>query len=366
MSVAPRQRPNGPSIPRDLKQVVAKVFDPMFYGKDCGSPFHTPREQADGNLSREAGAYNWAIKFNVGKNKDGSTKFRCVGLVLMEYVPCISISKLCSRDEYSEFLVLEEEEIVTSLLGQDDKSIPLDLDFRKAIMRMAIRGIVQHLHIGVEHYVISPESLFIVLNGGPLGNLEPRAVMLDYSLTQIWSKTKWAADPKEGPKHCLQLLPHPVHPLERFSAEGLEEFIGWYPLAPNEWSEERQEYSGPIVDNEGEFTQWLINEFGPLAEGQNHKGEYYSTFATLDEIESRPDTDKESRELKRSLLKWRMRETTTGRMNRRKSPAVCLEFKWINESGELIGEDDEWEDMGEDGDGHGGDVWIEEDDIYDP
>lgn len=307
VSCPPSRQEDGRPIPQGLKHIVAKIFDPKFYGADCGSPFATPREQADGNLGREAGAYKylfehnmtggmqlvpeyygcWATKFVVGNNQDGSPKYRCVGLILMEYIVGGSIEDLCEREDYYEMLVPNEGKMQFGTAEQTDDEkdcLQHDLALRKAVMRMTIRGIVQHLHLGIEHFVISPQNLFVAMGKDPHGNPVPRAVMLDYSLTQVWRKTKYATDPDDFPEHDLELLPHPIHPLERFTVGHLELFQGWYPLAPNKWSKKKQSYCGAKVDSEGEFTKWLIDEFGPLVEGQNDKGEFYSTHETLNGI----------------------------------------------------------------------------------
>ncbi|KAF6806867.1 hypothetical protein CMUS01_14262 [Colletotrichum musicola] len=304
---APGRQDSGRPIPGDLKHIVAKVFDPKFYGSRCGGPFESSEKAADANLAREAGAYKylfehnltggmqlvpeyygcWATKFKVGKNKDGIVKYRCVGLILMEYVAGTSIEGVCEHDEDTDLLIPDDVELTWGTYddAEDEKDcLDLDLALRKAVMRMAIRGIVQHSHVGIEHFVISPKNLFITICKDAEGNLVPRTVMLDYTLTQVWCKTKYATDPNEGPQHCLQLLPHPVHPLERFSAVALEEFMGWYPLAPWKWSKKKQEY---LYDKKS------ITTFGPLVEGKNDKGEYYSTFATLDEIQRTMEEEEE-------------------------------------------------------------------------
>ncbi|KAL2877278.1 hypothetical protein SGCOL_007435 [Colletotrichum sp. CLE4] len=292
--------------------VVAKVFDPMFFpGEDeLVSALYGNDVLAEQLLSRESGAYEylyergkpeasasdskatnntvtghpnlipqyygtWAIRFAMGKNK-----YRCAGLVLVEYIEGRAIEELCERDEETGYLLPATEEVIFhkftgSTSNTREKKAKLTERFRLKAFREILHQLVVHMHIGVEHADFIPANVFITLrNHGAATGVreldEPRPVLLDLTLTKVWRNTKSAQGPGRE-QHCLQWLPLPPHPMERASPKGMELYIGWFDA---EWSEAR-------------FDEWLVQEFGPLEEGSEEGSTgKYSTFATLDKLEA--------------------------------------------------------------------------------
>ncbi|TKW51919.1 hypothetical protein CTA1_2946 [Colletotrichum tanaceti] len=311
----PRKRPSqqAPSL------LVAKVFDSMFFpGTDeFLTTLYGNEAYAEQTLSREAGALSylyqrglpadpsakgknrqkndnsvtghphlvpqyygsWAVRFDMGEDDKGDTRYRCAALVLMEYVEGHAMEDLCTRDKRSGFLRPNPTPITfhryqdASGISQK-RTLKLTEGVRLKIFRDFIHEIVCHMHIGVQHPGCKPRSLLVTLrNHGAREGVreldEPRMVMLDYNLTEVWRKTRQGR--KEGQsQHCLETLPLPPHPLERCSPEGFGNFIGWFNA---KWTL-------------GEFQDWLRKEFGELEEGseEGSKGKY-STFKTLDKIE---------------------------------------------------------------------------------
>ncbi|TDZ65890.1 hypothetical protein CTRI78_v003398 [Colletotrichum trifolii] len=280
--------------------VAAKIFDPEFYPGDRGAPYSNS-EQADGNLSREAGALShlykkgltgyphfapqyygsWAIKWKVGEDEKGEPKYRWVGLVLMEFIDGFSIADSCTRSP-NGYLVPRPGAFDFGLAERGIcKFQELDKDFRKKVIKLALDGVVRHLHVGVEHHDFDPRNVFVtMIRGDDLAD-RTRAVLLDYTLSQVWIKTKQGRESGYG-EHILELLPHPPHPAERFSVTAMQFFVGWFPSPDREWSAEDQDYTGPEFDNETEFKDWLFEAFGPL-----HEDGRYSSFEAIPHLKKK-------------------------------------------------------------------------------
>ncbi|TDZ22112.1 hypothetical protein Cob_v005120 [Colletotrichum orbiculare MAFF 240422] len=275
--------------------VSAKIFDPEFYPGDDGAPYSNS-EQADGNLSREAGALShlfkkgltgyphlapqyygtWATRFKVGEDDAGRPKYRCVGLVLTEFIDGFSLDEICTRNA-DGYLVAPPGKLDFGIRGAR-KWQGFDKEFRQEIIGYALDGIVKHLHVGVEHHDFDPRNVFVTLINGEENADRARAVLLDYTLSQVWIKTKQGRESGYG-EHILELLPHPPHPAERFSVTAMQFFVGWFPSPDREWSAEDQDYTGPEFDNETEFKDWLIEAFGPL-----HEDRRYSSFEAIPKL----------------------------------------------------------------------------------
>ncbi|KAK6208494.1 hypothetical protein QIS74_12012 [Colletotrichum tabaci] len=299
--------------------LVAKVFDSMFFpGRtDFLSAIYGDDVYAEQLLSREAGALaylyerglpvgpaakgkksqennnsvtghphlvpqyygSWTVGFNMGENDKGVTKYRCAGLLLMEYIEGRIMEQVCVRDSKTKFLRPNPNPLVfheyMDVLGHSQKrTLTLTEDVRLKIFRDVAHEVVSHMHIGIEHSDFLPENLMITLRDhgsrdGVIELDEPRVVLLDYTLTEVWRKTRDGKQEGQS-QHCLEMLPLPPHPLERFSPQGMPHFIGWFNA---EWTEEQ-------------FDNWARKEFGELEEGseKGSKGKY-STFKTLDKIE---------------------------------------------------------------------------------
>ncbi|KAF6828562.1 hypothetical protein CPLU01_08431 [Colletotrichum plurivorum] len=190
-------------LPPDLSRGWIRGFDPSKHSPQSRRATIEINELlSGGDDSKGQTLACSATKFVVGKNEDGSSKFRCVGLILMEYLYGASITMIYATPEETE---------------NGKNGLKVNLALRKAVIRMVIRGIVLHSHVGVKTVFVLPENIFVTAYKDPLGNL-------------------------------------------------------------------RQAYCGEEFDEKGEFIKWLADEFGPLVEGQNDKGEYYSTYDTLNAI----------------------------------------------------------------------------------
>ncbi|KAJ4996448.1 hypothetical protein K4K48_008508 [Colletotrichum sp. SAR 10_66] len=317
-------RGDAATFPEDGAQVVGLLYDTEFYPGDHGAPYCN-EEQADGNLSRT----DAALKHFFSKNKTGHPHiipqyygcwvtrvdaydesglgtFRYVGLVLEEYINGHSIENICTRDECDElvppngFVAFHRPEEI----DQEYTSLEVGKNLCKEVMKQVIHGLVDHMHIGVQHYVFEPCKIFITLRNGKISLDFPRAVVLGFTKTEVWSKTKMARGPK-GPVQLLEHLPHPPHPYQRFSVEGLTNFIGFWPSPEDGWyGDEPDDF-----DNEAEFDEWLTSEevFGPLTEAADveaglgegvewpHPYKKYSLFKTLDPIKPKLLEEREER-----------------------------------------------------------------------
>ncbi|EQB43847.1 hypothetical protein CGLO_17457 [Colletotrichum gloeosporioides Cg-14] len=321
-------RGDAATLPEDGTQVVGLLYDTEFYPGDNGAPYCNA-EQADGNLSRTDAALKhffsndktghphivpqyygcWATRVNT-YNESGLGTLRCVGLVLEEYINGHSIEDICDRDECDE-LAPPDGDVVFHMpedVHDGFHTLEISKELCQEVMKQALNGLVEHMHIGVQHNVFEPRKLFITLRNGTVGLDWPRAVLLGFSNTAVWSKTKQAKGPK-GPIQLLELLPYPPHPYLRFSVKALDEFIGFWPAPEEGWEGDEES----DFDNEAEFDDWLVDEdvFGPLTEAADvvasmapgaewpHPYKKYSLFKTLDPIKPRI---KEEREERRQLL----------------------------------------------------------------
>ncbi|KAF0320804.1 hypothetical protein K4K61_010357 [Colletotrichum sp. SAR11_59] len=294
-------------LPGDGTQVVGLLYDTEFYPSDEYT-FYSNAEQADGNLSRT----DAALKHFFSKNKTGhphvvpqyygcwatrvdsydKSAFRYVGLVLEEYINGHSIENICDRDEYDE-LVPPDGAVAFHMPEDFDKgfhNLQISQGLCEEIMKQALNGLVEHMHIGVQHNIFEPRKVFITLLNG-----------------KVWSKTKMAKGPK-GPAQLLEHLPHPPHPFQRFSVTALENFIGWWPSTEVGWKGDEPD----DFDNEAEFDEWLVSDevFGPLVEAADveaelgegvewpHPYKKYSLFKTLDPIKPKLLEEREERRRK--------------------------------------------------------------------
>ncbi|KAH0439427.1 hypothetical protein CcaCcLH18_02904 [Colletotrichum camelliae] len=280
-------RGDAATLPEDDTQVVGLLYDTEFYPSDeCAINSHA--EQADGNLSRT----DAALSHFFSKNKTGhphvipqyygcwatrvdayyKTAFRYVGLVLEEYINGHSIEDICVRDEFNE--LIPPDGAVTFHMPEDiDEgyhNLKISQELCEEIMKQALNGLVEHMHIGVRHNVFKPRKVFITLRNGKVGLNWPRAVILGFTNTQVWSKTNMAKGHK-GPVHFLEHLPYPPHPFQRFAVKALQNFIGWWPSSEVGWYADKPD----DFDNEAEFDEWLVSDkaFGPLVEAADVEAE---------------------------------------------------------------------------------------------
>ncbi|KAF9882151.1 hypothetical protein CkaCkLH20_00187 [Colletotrichum karsti] len=261
------------------RTLVPKVYDAEFRPSDWGAPWSNV-EQADGEFAREHGAYKYC--YEQGRTggqhllpeffggwamvvDDGPGKTRQVGLTLMEDIRGFSVENLCYREVTEKWEgPLEPTDRPVGFLKSDNESIYMDIDlaFRKDVMKRALDGIVNNLHIGVEHRDFEPANLFITMRNVHNDETKLRVVLLDHTFTQVWSKTTYAAT--NGERYCHQALPYPAHPYFRFGILAMDRYVGWYPMD---------------YDDDKEFDEWLLSDevFGPLREARDEMSELRAT-----------------------------------------------------------------------------------------
>ncbi|KAF9872819.1 hypothetical protein CkaCkLH20_09682 [Colletotrichum karsti] len=349
----PSQHDDDKHAPRRGKayptQVVAKSFDAALYSDFYGISHD---QRADSDLSIEHAAYNhmygrgltgyphltpeyygtYVAVFDLGVDYSGRRRYRCSGVVLMQYIPGISVENLCNRPNGTE---LAPPRMHPFKGASDDREVFLDDDFRKDVIRQFLDGAVRMLHVGIEHDSAEPRNLFVTMMNDDEDLDAPWVVIIDYTLTQVLRFTKEGREDPDDPVQGIEKLPLPPHPWERFSFTALGKFVGWYPFSryynlrtnkyeekpifakeivwckqgrPVNWDEaseeQRKEFrqvpsfvynknGKKVVEAEKEFDAWLIDTFDPIVEGSEVGGNY-STFETLRRIEDadqKPETD---------------------------------------------------------------------------
>ncbi|KAK0378856.1 hypothetical protein CLIM01_03757 [Colletotrichum limetticola] len=296
-------------LPVPQTQVVAKVFDHKLWPEYNGTPISNI-ELADGALSRESCVYQhlyrknltgpphltaqyygtWAVRFAVGETPERRVQYKTVALILMEYIDGYSIEDLCNRDEYGN-LVPDDELPLEFHQSDTGRPVLLDInhDTRMEVLRQLIDGNVRHMHTGVMDGCYEPRHVYITMRDGTRDLDKPRTVLFDLSRARLWSTTKYVKDAADG-IHCLELVPHPIHPYEVASAAPFDDFAGWF---PQEWFEE-------TVDGDpskGKFREWLLEAFGPLQEGPD-----YSTGATVDKAKAERDRAEVLSKMKAAMI----------------------------------------------------------------
>ncbi|KAI8310381.1 hypothetical protein K4K59_008245 [Colletotrichum sp. SAR11_240] len=255
----------------------------------------------------------WVMEIDDGFDDEGLQVNRYVCVLLLEYIHGFSIDELCYRSE-------EDEGYFGKLAGfqQVDNTwnnVWMDESTRALVIKKMLHGVVVGMHHGIQHHEASPENVFMTLRDGTNNTDldELRVVLLDHTSTQIWRKT--VDSHFHGRTHCLEKLPYPLHPKQGCSVVALEDYVGWWPPAP----EDR-----PGEDLNEMFDAWMLSEdvFGPLEEARDveaglqgqkwpHKYEKYSTLATLDAIEAQEPQETRKKAMREVIIPkilsyWRM------------------------------------------------------------
>ncbi|KAF4926502.1 hypothetical protein CGCVW01_v002978 [Colletotrichum viniferum] len=255
----------------------------------------------------------WAMKIDDGFDDDGFPMSRYVCVLLLEYIHGYSIDELCYRSE-------EDEGYFGKLAGFQRvdntwTNVWMDETTRALVIKKMLHGVVVGMHHGVQHPETNPENVFMTLRGGTNNTDldELRVVLLDHTSTHDWRKT--VDSHFYGRTHCLEKLPYPIHPKQGCSVMPLEDYVGWWPPAP----EDR-----PGEDLNEMFDDWMLSEdvFGPLEEARDveaglqgqewpHKYAKYSTLATLDAIEAQEPQEMRKKALREVIIPkvlsyWRM------------------------------------------------------------
>ncbi|KAF3799606.1 hypothetical protein GCG54_00002309 [Colletotrichum gloeosporioides] len=249
----------------------------------------------------------WVMELDDGLDDEGFPMSRYVCVLLLEYIHGYSIDELCYHEE-------EDEDYFGKLAGfhRVDNTWTngwMDEPTRALVIKKMLHGVVVGMHHGVQHHEANPENVFMTLRDGTNNTDldELRVVLLDHTATQIWRKT--VDSHFHGRTHCLEKLPYPPHPKQGCSVVPLEDYVGWWPPAP----EDR-----PGEDLNEMFDAWMLNEdvFGPLeaglqGQGWPHKYVKYSTLVTLDVIETQEPHEMRKKVMREVIIPkvlsyWRM------------------------------------------------------------
>ncbi|KAH0439426.1 hypothetical protein CcaCcLH18_02903 [Colletotrichum camelliae] len=322
--------------PREGQQwpdlVVCKAFDPPFYPILEGRGLDKAAEAA---LSREAGAYRYLYSnnmtglphptpefygtyvavFDLGLDDDNlidlgledkHQTYRCVPVILMEHVEGFSMENLCTRHNTTNELIPRN---LRPIFHYDANGSPVTLALhkqnRKEVMRQVLDGLVKMLHVGLEFGGIEARQIMITIKNGQHDLEVPRAVVLDYTMSDIWCMTH-AGKTDRHRLYDLQKLPKPVHPMQIFDFEELNNTIGFWPPSycyettndnearEAEWARDsegiriRDDHGRLRHRSEVEYDKWLLETFGPFEEGR------YSVYKTLDLIEEAEERAREA------------------------------------------------------------------------
>ncbi|KAI8251307.1 hypothetical protein K4K58_008952 [Colletotrichum sp. SAR11_239] len=279
---------NGKKGPR--LRLVAKFFDAMFIPGISDENLEGIFSQEDAALKRLfrkkltghphlAPEYygSWATKFVIGRDDKGCEIHRCVGVILIEYIEGQSIPQLCGIRMDNNYLVPPTGPVALHRSDTGVATVELHRDNRVQVMKQLLDGISRHIHAGVDRFHLSRRNVLITMrsNGRDLEKI--RVVMLNYSLSSVWSHTKWATVPYRG-KNIIEELPRPPHPAQHFgvwewpefhSANVLPDFCGWLS-------------DDPIRDSHlAEFKRWLVSEEGF---GEIQSTTVYSNSAIFEQL----------------------------------------------------------------------------------
>lgn len=328
--------------------VVCKVFDPLFYPILGGRGVNKAAEAA---LSREAGAYRYLYSnnmtgfphpapefygtyvavFELGFEDDSlidlgledkHQAYRCVPVILMEHVEGFSMENLCTRHDTTHELIPRN---LLPIFHYDANGSPVTLALhkknRKEVMRQVLDGLVKMLHVGLEFGAIEARQIMITIKNSQHDLEVPRAVVLDYTMSDIWCMTRVGKTIDRHRLYDLQKLPKPVPPMQIFDFEELHSTIGFWPSSycyettnnnearEAEWARDSEGIR--IRDDNGrlrhkcevEYDEWLVETFGPFEEGR------YSVSKTLYLIQeaeerAREAAAKEAFAVEKALRDW--------------------------------------------------------------
>ncbi|KAF4899525.1 hypothetical protein CGCF415_v010475 [Colletotrichum fructicola] len=343
-----------PSVqgPRESQQwpdlVVCKAFDPPFYPILGGRGVDKAAEAA---LSREAGAYRYLYSnnmtgfphptpefygtyvavFDLGFEdddlidlglEDKHQAYRCVPVILMEHVEGFSMENLCTRHDTTHELVTRN---LLPIFHYDANGSPVTLALhkqnRKEVMRQVLDGLVKMLHVGLEFGAIEARQIMITIKNSQHDLEVPRAVVLDYTMSDVWCMTRVGKTVDRHRLYDLQKLPKPVHPMQIFDFEELHSTIGFWPSSycyettndneAREAERARDSEGIRIRDDNGrlrhkceiEYDEWLVETFGPFEDGRYS---VYKTLYLIQEAEerARETAAKEAFAVEKALRDW--------------------------------------------------------------
>lgn len=271
-------------------RLAAKFFDAMFipgisdedfdgiFSQEDAALKHLFRKKLTGHPHLAPEYYgSWATKFVIGRDDNGFEIYRCVGDTLTEYIEGLSISQLCGTRMDNNYLVPPTGPVALHRSDSSIATVELHRDNRVQVMKQLLDGISRHIHAGVDRIDIPRRNVLITMRSNGKDLEEMRVVMLDYSLSPVWSHKKRGTVPYRR-KNVVQELPRPPHPAQHFgvwewpefnSADVLPDFCGWLS-------------DDPIWDSHlAEFKRWLVSEEGF---GEIQSTTVYSNSAMFEQL----------------------------------------------------------------------------------
>ncbi|KAH6673985.1 hypothetical protein F5X68DRAFT_246756 [Plectosphaerella plurivora] len=227
-------------IPRHTPtlQVVAKVFDPLYYPTRCRltANYNDVVYMAEKAFAYEAAAYmelHHHRKDNVVVNDfvpqflgtfsvthtNAEGKTRQVHVVLMEYIrgpTMLDITEGRHRPGHGPV-----------------QQPPVTEEVSLQVFRKVLHGLTALEHVGVFHEDICPGNILVVTERSPDGQsiILMRVVIVNFEISRIFRYTSHSVA-------FAQLLKTPLHPVARFDLDGLESFVGRF---PHDWLTEAEE-----------------------------------------------------------------------------------------------------------------------------
>ncbi|TDZ46846.1 hypothetical protein CTRI78_v008920 [Colletotrichum trifolii] len=261
------------AIGKEPTEVVAKVFDPMFFPWNFDLLEGPWKEtvRADVEISCEAGAYReleekgltgpgtiapkyygtYAARIKT-HNEHADEKARWVSVILLEYIDGKTIQGLCANQE--GYLIPRPARACPPYAS----NIPdiSNLDVRLQILAMLLEGCVKQLHVGVDQNSLLPENVMVSKKGSKI-----RVTLIHYRDSSVDSKLT-------EPDRLYDEFERPPHPTIDFNEYSLSHFAGWFPA---EW-----------LDEPEKLTEWLEKQFpednystGPFPELESFPCEQY-------------------------------------------------------------------------------------------
>ncbi|TGJ79954.1 hypothetical protein E0Z10_g8797 [Xylaria hypoxylon] len=229
--------------------VVAKIYDALYYpSHDHGNTPRNPVRDADCDYSREALAYrhlettkrsqkpgfapkyygSWT--FGLTLTAQGNVHKRPIRLILIERLAGSSIRDLCTHESPDPDVA--------------NNAYHLNEAYRLDILANILEGRVKQLYSGLDQNDLAPRNVMLVPSPQEtmLPGPEPRAVLIDYSISIVYEFTKYGRNP-------FHHLIRPQNPAERYWSSPPLDLQGW---VPSEW----------FYQDQRSYQEWLLTRFG--------------------------------------------------------------------------------------------------------
>ncbi|RYP25022.1 hypothetical protein DL765_000250 [Monosporascus sp. GIB2] len=251
-AVAPPDAADGK---REPFAAVAKIYDALYYSFANTFASGVPEDvtcEADRDYSREAAAYehlrdsgrdgafapryfgSWTFILPIREGSPHPGQ-RPVRMILMEHLEGPSLRQLFARNQPG--------------VEPYPDATHYDEEYRLEVLARILDALVRQIHVGLSHGHLTPGNIVLVprpltANGspGPGHTAGPsRVVLLDYTNSVVWSRTRFGSRPSED-------LPLPPNPVETWWQSWVSTLATW---AGAEWDRNPQPRR-----------EWLLRQFG--------------------------------------------------------------------------------------------------------